>query len=164
MLAREYCDDCKPKRLKPVILSHPMMPGLLEVGRRERFAAGEKQLEGGAIPSLIWLHSSPASISHHPSPCLGRRARTAALSHCFVLASACSPAPFPAPRLPLLLQGQEKMSKSDPNSAIFMEDSEQEVKTKIKKAFCPPQQVGRDAGRLGGVDASSAVLGESRES
>ncbi|KAL4448296.1 hypothetical protein ABPG75_005515 [Micractinium tetrahymenae] len=67
MLAREYCDDCKPKRLKPVILSHAMMPGLLE--------------------------------------------------------------------------GQEKMSKSDPNSAIFMEDSEQEVKTKIKKAFCPPQQV-----------------------
>ncbi|KAI7840944.1 hypothetical protein COHA_005374 [Chlorella ohadii] len=67
MLAREFCDDCKPKRLKPVILSHPMMPGLLE--------------------------------------------------------------------------GQEKMSKSDPNSAIFMEDTEQEVKTKIKKAFCPPQQV-----------------------
>ena len=32
MLAREYCDDCKPKRLKPVILSHAMMPGLLEVG------------------------------------------------------------------------------------------------------------------------------------
>ncbi|PSC70338.1 tyrosine-tRNA cytoplasmic-like [Micractinium conductrix] len=67
MLAREYCDDCKPKRLKPVILSHAMMPGLLE--------------------------------------------------------------------------GQEKMSKSDPNSAVFMEDTEQEVKTKIKKAYCPPQQV-----------------------
>lgn len=64
MLAREYCDDCKPKRRKPVILSHRMMPGLL--------------------------------------------------------------------------QGQEKMSKSDPNSAIFMEDSEQEVKTKLKKAYCPP--------------------------
>lgn len=30
------------------------------------------------------------------------------------------------------------MSKSDPNSAIFMEDSEAEVNTKIKKAFCPP--------------------------
>lgn len=38
-------------------------------------------------------------------------------------------------------QGQEKMSKSDPNSAIFMEDSAAEVKTKIKKAFCPPEQV-----------------------
>lgn len=30
------------------------------------------------------------------------------------------------------------MSKSDPNSAIFMEDSEKDVKTKIKKAYCPP--------------------------
>ena len=33
------------------------------------------------------------------------------------------------------------MSKSDPSSAIFMEDSEQEVNTKIKKAFCPPEVV-----------------------
>lgn len=41
--------------------------------------------------------------------------------------------------MPGLLEGQEKMSKSDPNSAIFMEDSEAEVNTKIKKAFCPPQ-------------------------
>eukprot|EP00850_Spirogloea_muscicola_P009363 SM000052S17755 [mRNA] locus=s52:535905:538706:+ [translate_table: standard] len=39
--------------------------------------------------------------------------------------------------LPGLLQGQEKMSKSDPNSAIFMEDEEAEVNVKIKKAFCP---------------------------
>jgi hypothetical protein len=31
------------------------------------------------------------------------------------------------------------MSKSDPNSAIFMEDSEGDVNVKIKKAFCPPQ-------------------------
>mmetsp|Transcript_46763 Transcript_46763/g.119300 ORF Transcript_46763/g.119300 Transcript_46763/m.119300 type:complete len:399 (-) Transcript_46763:190-1386(-) len=67
MLAREYADECKPKRAKPVILSHRMMPGLL--------------------------------------------------------------------------QGQEKMSKSDPNSAIFMEDTEQEVRTKLKKAFCPPGEV-----------------------
>jgi tyrosyl-tRNA synthetase len=43
--------------------------------------------------------------------------------------------------LPGLLQGQEKMSKSDPNSAIFMEDSAAEVATKIKKAFCPPGNV-----------------------
>eukprot|EP00798_Chlamydomonas_sp_ICE-L_P004979 gene4979-34758_t len=35
--------------------------------------------------------------------------------------------------MPGLLEGQEKMSKSDPNSAIFMEDTEAEVKTKIKK-------------------------------
>ena len=31
MLAREYADDCKPKRRKPIVLSHPMMPGLLQV-------------------------------------------------------------------------------------------------------------------------------------
>lgn len=30
MLAREYCDKIK-RKLKPVILSHEMLPGLLEV-------------------------------------------------------------------------------------------------------------------------------------
>ncbi|MQL68570.1 hypothetical protein Taro_000828 [Colocasia esculenta] len=43
--------------------------------------------------------------------------------------------------LPGLQEGQEKMSKSDPSSAIFMEDEEAEVNLKIKKAFCPPQIV-----------------------
>jgi tyrosyl-tRNA synthetase len=36
-----------------------------------------------------------------------------------------------------LVEGQEKMSKSNPDSAIFMEDSEAEVNSKIKKAYCP---------------------------
>ena len=68
MLAREYCDVCKPKRKnKPVILSHHMLSGLL--------------------------------------------------------------------------QGQEKMSKSDTSSAIFMEDTVADVNTKIKKAYCPPGKV-----------------------
>lgn len=35
-----------------------------------------------------------------------------------------------------LKEGQEKMSKSDPDSAIFMEDTEEDVKRKISKAFC----------------------------
>ncbi|EER03850.1 tyrosyl-tRNA synthetase, putative [Perkinsus marinus ATCC 50983] len=43
--------------------------------------------------------------------------------------------------VPGLLEGQEKMSKSNPDSAIFMEDSEADVKRKIKKAFCPPNVV-----------------------
>ncbi|XP_026192176.1 tyrosine--tRNA ligase 1, cytoplasmic [Cyclospora cayetanensis] len=42
--------------------------------------------------------------------------------------------------LPGLLEGQEKMSKSNADSAIFMEDSEA-VNRKIKKAFCPPGQL-----------------------
>jgi tyrosyl-tRNA synthetase len=35
-------------------------------------------------------------------------------------------------------EGQAKMSKSDPDSAIFVEDTEADVNVKIKKAFCPP--------------------------
>jgi len=36
-----------------------------------------------------------------------------------------------------LKQGQEKMSKSDPDSAIFMEDSAADVERKIRAAYCP---------------------------
>jgi len=36
-----------------------------------------------------------------------------------------------------LKEGQEKMSKSTPDSAIFMEDSAEEVERKIKLSFCP---------------------------
>ncbi|KAI5679390.1 hypothetical protein M9H77_10340 [Catharanthus roseus] len=43
--------------------------------------------------------------------------------------------------LPGLQQGQEKMSKSDPSSAIFMEDEEADVNVKIKKAYCPPNVI-----------------------
>ena len=38
-----------------------------------------------------------------------------------------------------LLEGQEKMSKSNPDSAIFMEDPPKEVERKIKKAYCKEQ-------------------------
>ncbi|KAF0900424.1 hypothetical protein E2562_031600 [Oryza meyeriana var. granulata] len=43
--------------------------------------------------------------------------------------------------LPGFKEGQEKMSKSDPSSAIFMEDDETQVNLKIKQAFCPPNIV-----------------------
>jgi tyrosyl-tRNA synthetase len=36
-----------------------------------------------------------------------------------------------------LKEGTPKMSKSDPQSAVFMEDTEAEVNQKIKAAFCP---------------------------
>mmetsp|Transcript_34451 Transcript_34451/g.77685 ORF Transcript_34451/g.77685 Transcript_34451/m.77685 type:complete len:815 (-) Transcript_34451:61-2505(-) len=36
-----------------------------------------------------------------------------------------------------LKKGQEKMSKSDPDSAIFMEDTEEDVARKINNAYCP---------------------------
>jgi tyrosyl-tRNA synthetase len=34
-----------------------------------------------------------------------------------------------------------KMSKSKPNSAIFMTDTKDEIYTKIKKAYCPPNDI-----------------------
>jgi tyrosyl-tRNA synthetase len=37
-----------------------------------------------------------------------------------------------------LLKGQEKQSKSIKGSAIFMQDTEEEVNLKISEAFCPP--------------------------
>ena len=40
-----------------------------------------------------------------------------------------------------LVKGVEKMSKSIPDSAIFMEDSAKEVERKIKKAYCPEKEV-----------------------
>uniref|UniRef100_A0A7N2MU44 FRIGIDA-like protein n=1 Tax=Quercus lobata TaxID=97700 RepID=A0A7N2MU44_QUELO len=40
-----------------------------------------------------------------------------------------------------LQQGQEKMSKSDPLSSIFIEDDEAKVNLKIKRAYCPPDIV-----------------------
>jgi len=39
------------------------------------------------------------------------------------------------------LDGSDKMSKSNPDNAIFMDDSEADVKRKIKKAFCEPGKV-----------------------
>jgi len=40
--------------------------------------------------------------------------------------------------IPGLKEGEGKMSKSNPDSAIFMDDSVEEVARKLKKAFCPP--------------------------
>src|SRR5690606_13885830 len=40
-----------------------------------------------------------------------------------------------------LKQGQAKMSKSDPDSAIFMEDTYEDIQRKIRKAYCPPKEV-----------------------
>ncbi len=39
------------------------------------------------------------------------------------------------------LDGSDKMSKSNPDNAIFMDDNEEEVNRKIKKAFCEPGNI-----------------------
>jgi len=35
-----------------------------------------------------------------------------------------------------------KMSKSKPNTCIFIHDSPEEIRQKINGAFCPPKEVG----------------------
>ncbi len=42
------------------------------------------------------------------------------------------------------LDGSDKMSKSNPDSAIFMDDPPHEVKRKLKKAYCPPEVVDKN--------------------
>ena len=39
-----------------------------------------------------------------------------------------------------LKEGQEKMSKSDPDSAVFMEDTKEDVERKIARAYCPTRE------------------------
>jgi tyrosyl-tRNA synthetase len=44
-----------------------------------------------------------------------------------------------------LKAGQAKMSKSDPDSAVFMEDTEEDVRRKIMAAYCPSKPEGGTA-------------------
>jgi tyrosyl-tRNA synthetase len=49
---------------------------------------------------------------------------------------------WPVPKEKLQeLWSQMKMSKSIPNSAIYMTDNEEEIRNKIKKAFCPEGEI-----------------------
>ncbi|CAD7926463.1 unnamed protein product [Amoebophrya sp. A25] len=47
-----------------------------------------------------------------------------------------------------LFAGQEKMSKSNPDSAIFMEDSEEDVRRKITNAYCPSEPTQENLDKL----------------
>jgi tyrosyl-tRNA synthetase len=55
-----------------------------------------------------------------------------------------------------------KMSKSDPNSAIFMEDSEKEVIRKVKVAYCPPamefETIGKTKNRNPILDYCESII------
>jgi len=70
-----------------------------------------------------------------------RKVNVLAREYCEQIKRKLKPVILSHPMMPGLLKGQEKMSKSDPNSAIFMEDSEADVNAKIKRAFCPPEEV-----------------------
>lgn len=53
-----------------------------------------------------------------------------------------------------LKAGQEKMSKSDPDSAIFMEDSPEDVERKILNAYCPSSESSSPSSGAPGIAAA----------
>eukprot|EP01100_Stratorugosa_tubuloviscum_P000673 TRINITY_DN114_c1_g1_i2.p1 TRINITY_DN114_c1_g1~~TRINITY_DN114_c1_g1_i2.p1 ORF type:complete len:434 (-),score=201.53 TRINITY_DN114_c1_g1_i2:164-1465(-) len=67
-----------------------------------------------------------------------RKVNVLAREYCDIIKMKNKPVILSHPMLMGLAEGQEKMSKSIPDSAIFMEDDASEVNRKIKKSFCPP--------------------------
>eukprot|EP01069_Polyplicarium_translucidae_P000680 Polyplicarium_translucidae@DN1348_c0_g1_i2.p1 len=67
-----------------------------------------------------------------------RKVNVLAREYCDVIKQKFKPVVLSHSMVPGLLEGQEKMSKSNPDSAIFMEDSQSDVQRKIRRAFCPP--------------------------
>ncbi|VEU41397.1 unnamed protein product [Pseudo-nitzschia multistriata] len=58
-----------------------------------------------------------------------------------------------------LKAGQEKMSKSDPDSAVFMEDTAEDVERKIMSAYCPTTEDEKTETDTGGEeDAGKASM------
>eukprot|EP00816_Leptocylindrus_hargravesii_P004033 CAMPEP_0196802594 /NCGR_PEP_ID=MMETSP1362-20130617/2179_1 /TAXON_ID=163516 /ORGANISM="Leptocylindrus danicus, Strain CCMP1856" /LENGTH=707 /DNA_ID=CAMNT_0042173931 /DNA_START=29 /DNA_END=2152 /DNA_ORIENTATION=+ len=74
-----------------------------------------------------------------------RKVNTLALEYCSKVNRKIKPVILSHHMLMGLKQGQAKMSKSDPDSAIFMEDSAEDVCRKIKNSYCPTAIEGDDA-------------------
>ncbi|KPA77365.1 tyrosyl-tRNA synthetase putative (TyrS) [Leptomonas pyrrhocoris] len=66
-----------------------------------------------------------------------RKVNMLAREYCDVVGRKLKPVILSHHMLAGLKQGQAKMSKSDPDSAIFMEDTEEDVARKINQAYCP---------------------------
>ena len=68
-----------------------------------------------------------------------RKVNVLAREYCDMIGKKLKPIILSHVMLPGLKEGQEKMAKSDPTSAIFMDDTEADVNSKIKGCFCPPK-------------------------
>ncbi|CAD2219390.1 tyrosyl-tRNA synthetase [Angomonas deanei] len=66
-----------------------------------------------------------------------RKVNMLAREYCDLIGKKLKPVILSHHMLAGLKQGQAKMSKSDPDSAIFMEDTEEDVRRKILQAYCP---------------------------
>ncbi|ORC86241.1 putative tryptophanyl-tRNA synthetase [Trypanosoma theileri] len=66
-----------------------------------------------------------------------RKVNMLAREYCDLIGRKLKPVILSHHMLAGLKQGQAKMSKSDPDSAIFMEDTAEDVARKIRNAYCP---------------------------
>ena len=69
----------------------------------------------------------------------GKQIKPVAVHHALLLGLRKPPVwPVPADR-ERDVYAEMKMSKSDPHSAVFVHDSPDEIRDKVRRAFCPPQ-------------------------
>lgn len=123
MLAREYAkilEECNWSFIKPrpppVIVSHHMLGGLKQTG-------DPVPVDKPSEIEQTWANIEPELKKHGLNTPSIKNAVTEQMMK-----------DLPDTRIP----EWSKMSKSDPDSAIFMEDTEADVNRKIKKAFCRP--------------------------
>ena len=91
----------------------------------------------------------PIILSHHMLYGLKAGQHTPTLTLTLTLTTTLTPTlhstpytllPTPTPTPNPDQAGQQKMSKSDADSAIFMEDSAEDVRRKLEQAHCPTQE------------------------
>ena len=130
-------------------------------GVRTLEIAGRKESESMKISSLLYTPMQVADIFHFGVhiPQLGmdqRKANVVAMEigekigfwkpvpvHHHLLQGLVKPDIWPLPTDPAAKKealSAVKMSKSKPNTAIFIYDSPEEIKSKISKAFCPERE------------------------
>ena len=76
--------------------------------------------------------------------CDQRKVNMLAREYCDAIGKKLKPVILSHHMLAGLGAGQAKMSKSDPESAIFMEDTAEDVERKIMKAYCPKVVLAKD--------------------
>lgn len=71
----------------------------------------------------------------------GHKIKPVAVHHHLILGLGKPPVWPPSAQNRQELWSSMKMSKSEPDSAIFIDDSPEDIQRKVKKAFCPPGEI-----------------------
>lgn len=80
-------------------------------------------------------------LKYHPLEWKGEKLKPVALHHHLLLGLQEPPVwPIESEEQFKELKTQMKMSKSKPYSAVFIHDSPEEIKQKLRKAFCPARR------------------------